>query len=73
MTDIEISTEEQDQARKEWEDTTSSVFMGNNPSYVDELVSYGACFYCAYSVHKNSIFSVKTTHSPSILFRTKKG
>ena len=27
-----MSTEDQDEVGKEWQDTTSSVFMGNNPS-----------------------------------------
>lgn len=30
--DDEMSTEDQDEVWKEWQDTISSVFMGNNPS-----------------------------------------
>ncbi len=36
---VEMSTEDQDPVRKEWQDTTSSVFMGNNPSFAGEHVS----------------------------------
>ncbi len=37
--DVEMSSEDQDPVRKEWQDTTSSVFMGNNPSFADEQVN----------------------------------
>lgn len=37
--DVEMSTEDQNEVHKEWQDTTSSVLMGNNSFIGEEPVS----------------------------------
>ena len=38
-TDAELSIQDLHQTEREWQDTTSSVFMGMNPSFAHESVS----------------------------------